>query len=802
MNKKAQKVLEYDKIIEMLTAQAASEMTKGFISGVKPLRGISEIRENIAETTEAARIIVRKGPAPLGAFYDIEGSVHFASKGGTLTMRQLLQVLYNLKTARACSVFLKNDAGDCPAVLGIAEVLAVVKTLEDDIERCIISEDEMSDSASTELKNIRRSIVRQNENIRARINQILNSQENRTLLQDAIVTMRGGRYVIPVKQEHRARFPGIVHDQSQSGATLFIEPQVIVNLNNELRELELAEKAEIERILAELSGDVSAHASEIINNQKLLVKLDFIFAKGKLSRLMNAEPPEMNEDGILELYGARHPLIDAAKAVPVSLEIGKSYSTLVITGPNTGGKTVTLKTVGLTALMAQTGLHIAAAPGSKLPVFKEIFADIGDEQSIEQSLSTFSSHMNNIVYITKKARPGTLVLVDELGSGTDPTEGAALAVSVLEFLKSAGALTFATTHYNELKKYAISTEGVMNASMQFDVETLSPTYKLLVGAPGRSNAFEISEKLGLPPAIIGRARRLIESGDIEFEDVVSAIERDRREAESERDEALMLKIAMQKQKAEMDDLAARLAEQKEKILGAAREEARQLVREARDVSREVAAELRELSKVESLGERTRRLDESKGRLRAAEGKYREKLSVHDAVDFEPVDPAKLFAGYRVKVMTIGQNGEVLTLPDSKGDLLVQVGIMKINVNVKDLMSIEQGSGKSAGAAARGLKRRAGGAKYGSLYQSKVMSVPLTINVQGENLDSAVADVDKYLDDAFMAGLEEVTVIHGRGEGILRNGISQMLKRHKHVDSFRRGAYNEGGDGVTVVRLKK
>ncbi|PWM66107.1 MAG: hypothetical protein DBX38_05885 [Eubacteriales Family XIII. Incertae Sedis bacterium] len=415
--------------------------------------------------------------------------------------------------------------------------------------------------------------------------------------------------------------------------------------------------------------------------------------------------------------------------------------------------------------------------------------------------------MNNIVYITKKAGKDTLVLVDELGSGTDPTEGAALAVSVLDFLKSAGALTFATTHYNELKKYAISTDGVMNASMQFDVETLSPTYKLLVGAPGRSNAFEISEKLGLPAAIIARARGLIESGDLEFEDVVSAIERDRREAEAERDEALMLKIEMQKQKAEIDKLQARLAEQKEKILSSAREEARQLVREAREVSREVTAELKELSKVESLGERTRRLDESRSRLRAASAKYREKVSAADT-DFEPVDPAKLFIGHRVKVMTIGQNGEVLTLPDSKGDLLVQVGIMKINANVKDLMSIEQGKGRSAGNAGKGSQFGASGAGsgsgtgYGALYRSKVMSVPLTINVQGENLDSAVADVDKYLDDAFMAGLEEVTVIHGRGEGILKNGIAQLLRRHKHVDSFRRGAYNEGGDGVTVVRLKK
>ena len=799
MNQKVYKVLEYDRIIEMLRSQAASEMTGKFISKVKPLSSAAEVREYLAETTEASQIIVRKGPVPLGAFYDIENHLQLARKGGTLSMRQLLEVLYNLQSARSAVTFLKSDLPHYPAVHGIAEVLAVEKGLEEEISRCILSEDEMSDNASPELRNIRRSIVRQNEAIRIKINQILSSSENKTLLQDQVVTLRDGRYVIPVKLEHRSKFPGIVHDQSQSGATLFIEPQAVVNLNNELRELELAEKAEVERILAELSGRVGEHFHALRNNQKLLVRLDFIFAKGKLSRLMNGEEPQISENGELLLREARHPLIDPKKVVPVSLSLGKTYDTLVITGPNTGGKTVTLKTVGLLALMAQTGLHIPANSGSELPVFRNVFADIGDEQSIEQSLSTFSSHMTHIVEIIKKAGKGTLVLVDELGSGTDPTEGAALAISILDSLKEAGAMTMATTHYNELKKYAIQTPGVMNASMQFDVETLSPTYRLLVGTPGRSNAFEISEKLGLPRAIIEKARRLLESGDIEFEEVISAIEQDRKSAAEAREEALALKIEMQKQKEAMQREAEKLQAQKEKILAEAREEARQVLRETKTLSREVAGELKALSHVESLGERTQRFEESRAKLRKAEGKYREQIAVD--TNFEPADASKLRIGMRVKVMSIGQNGEIRSLPDAKGDLQVQAGILKMNVNLKDLMLIEQGNGRSK---KRNTASSRSGTKggYGALYRAKTMSVPITINVQGENLDSASADVDKYLDDAFMAGLSEVTIIHGRGEGILKNGIASLLKRHKHVESFRKGAYSEGGDGVTVVTLKK
>lgn len=793
MNEKTYKVLEYDKIIEMLKDQASSQMTRRIISEMVPSSDPAEIREMLKETTEAAQIIVRKGPVPLGAFYDIEDSLHLSRKGGTLSMRQLLEILYNLRAARSTVAFLKSDLPHYPIVHGIADVIAVQKHLEEEIDRCILSEDEMSDNASPQLRSIRRSIVRQNEAIRARINHILNSSENKTLLQEQVVTLRDGRYVIPVKQEHRARFPGIVHDQSQSGATLFIEPQAVVVLNNELRELELSEKAEIERILAELSGLTGEHFHELLNNQKLLVKLDFIFAKGKLSKVMNGEEPKISEGRALRLFGARHPLIEKEKVVPISLTLGADYSTLVITGPNTGGKTVTLKTVGLTAMMAQSGLHIAANSGSELPVFQQIFADIGDEQSIEQNLSTFSSHMNHIVNITREASAKTLVLADELGSGTDPTEGAALAIAVLDYLKAAGAMTIATTHYNELKKYAISTPGVMNASMQFDIETLSPTYKLLVGAPGRSNAFEISEKLGLSPDIIETARHLLQTGDIEFENVISAIEQDRRAAETERDEAIMLNIAMKKQKEELEKLEAKIKSQKDKILSDAREEARRMLRETRELSRQVAGELRELSKIESLGERNQRYDENRSKLRKAEGKYRETIAVD--TNYEPVDAAKLKIGNRVKVMSIGQNGEILTLPDEKGDLQVQVGIMKINVNARDLMLIEQGRGKHGRSSA--ASRRTGG-----LARAKMMSVSLSVNVQGETLDSAVADVDKYLDDAFLAGLETVTIIHGRGEGILRNGIAQLLKRHRHVASFRRGAYNEGGDGVTVVTLKK
>ena len=789
MKAKTLSVLEYNKIIEQLIEQAGSEMTKKVIFELKPFTDVSEIRDYQAETTEAVRLINHKGPLPVGGFYDIEGSVSFARKGGVLTMAQLLKILYNMKTAERVVSFLKGDVPDVPIISSIAELLVVHKRLADEIDRCIITEDEMADNASSELRSIRRAMVRQNEALKAKMNHIINSADNRTILQDSIVTMRNGRYVIPVKQEHRGRVPGIVHDQSGTGATLFIEPQAIVNLNNELRQLELDEKAEINRILTELSEGVSEVYHDLKNNQNLLLQLDIFMAKGRLSIEMDGEEPEINEDGILELKSARHPLIDSKKVVPVNIKLGEDYGTLVVTGPNTGGKTVTLKTAGLLSLMAQTGLHIPASIGSKVPVYENIFADIGDEQSIEQSLSTFSSHMTNIVGIVDEAGPKTLVLLDELGAGTDPTEGAALAISILERLADSGAAILATTHYTELKKYAISTPGVQNASMEFDVETLSPTYRLIIGIPGKSNAFEISHKLGLSREITDRAKTLLEAGDIAFEDVITSLEEDKRLAEEERDEAIMINIEMKRQKEELEEKAKKFEKQKEREMEKAREQAREIIREAKEVADEVKEELKALAKLESMGERNLKFDQGRKRLREIEKKNRN--TIKRETNDKPVDPDQLSLGDRVKILTLDQNGEIVTLPDDKGNMQVQVGMMKIGVKLRDIMLIDQPKPKKKPKASR----------YGALYKQKAQNISTSVDVRGKNLDDAMMDVEKYIDDAFISGLEEVTIIHGRGEGILRKGLQDMFKRHKNVKSFRKGGYNEGGDGVTVLKLR-
>ena len=790
MKEKTLHVLEYNKIIEMLREQAGSEMTKKVISELMPYLDASEIREHQTETTEAVRLIQHKGPLPVGGFYDIEEIVSFARKGGTLTMAQLLKVLYNMKTAERVKAFLKGDVPDLPVLMAIAELIAEHRDLSAEIDRCILSEDEMADNASPQLRSIRRTIIRQNEALKAKINHILNSSDNKTILQDAIVTMRNGRYVIPVKQEHKARVPGIVHDQSGSGATLFIEPQAVVNLNNELRQLKLDEKAEINRILTDLSERTAEHYHDLKNNQVLLTKLDLFMAKGRLSIDMGADEPEIDQDGILDLKRARHPLIDRKKVVPVNIALGDGYETLVITGPNTGGKTVTLKTAGLLSLMAQAGLHIPADPGSRVPVYDNIFADIGDEQSIEQSLSTFSSHMKTIVTIVEEAGPHSLTLFDELGAGTDPTEGAALAIAVLEKVASKGASSIATTHYTELKKYAISAEGVQNASMEFDVETLSPTYRLNIGIPGKSNAFEISRKLGLSDSVIERAKQLLEGGDIAFEDVIASLEEDKKIAEEERDEAIAMNIEMKRMREELEEKIRKFERQKEKELERAREQAREIVREARQVSNEVKDELKELSKLESLGERNLAFDKNRRKLRELEKKNRS--SIKRETSREPVDPSQLVLGNRVKILSMDQNGEIISLPDEKGDLQVQVGMMKIKVNLRDIMLIDHVPVKKSKPKKSG---------YGTLYRKKAQTISVSIDVRGKSLDDAVMDVEKYIDDAFISGLEEVTIIHGRGEGILRKGIQEALKRNKNVKGFRKGSYHEGGDGVTVVKLR-
>lgn len=792
MNQKALDVLEYNKIIELLKEEAGSEMTRNIISELRPYTDVRAISEELRSTTEAVDLIVRKGALPTGGLYDIGKSVEFARKGGTLTMKQLLQVHFNIGIASRVVSFVKSDVPPMPLITSMTELLVTMPRLYERIDSCIISEDEMSDNASSELRNIRRAIGRANDSIKTKLNHIINSSANRVYLQDAIVTMRNGRYVVPVKQEHRAHVPGIVHDQSKAGSTLFIEPQSVVNLNNELRELELAEQAEITRILVELSERVAEHYHDLKNNQELLLQLDFIMAKGKFSHRINGEAPEINDKGILDIKQGRHPLIEAKKVVPINVAVGGRYRSLVVTGPNTGGKTVTLKTVGLLALMAQSGLHIPASGRSQMPIYTQVFADIGDEQSIEQSLSTFSSHMKNIVRIVEEADGSSLVLIDELGAGTDPTEGAALAISILERLYQKGATILATTHYNEIKKYALSTEGVENASMEFDVETLSPTYKLSIGIPGKSNAFEISKKLGLSEDLIDRAGQLIERKDIEFEDVISTIEADKKRAEEERDEAIRINLEMKKKQEEIEKQMADLKKKKEKILADAREEAREMLREARETASEVQKELKALSKVNSLGERNKRFDQSRKKLKEKEDRYAEKIIKQ--VNSNPVKASQLKVGDRVKVLSLDQNGEIMTLPDADGNLQVKIGIMKANLNVDDLMLIVDGTQKK--------KVPKSSSQYGALYKAKAQHVSITYNCQGQNLEDAMMNVEKYLDDAYVAGLEEVTIIHGRGEGILSSGLRNMMKKQKHVASFRKGNYNEGGDGVTVVKLKK
>ncbi len=796
MNDKTKRVLEYDKILELLSAQARSSMAKKEAMALLPSVDPRLILDMQKETTEAVSVILAKGEPPIGAFYDISDSLHLSKKGGTLTMRELLMVAYNLNMADRVTKFLRGDLPPIPIIKSMSEVLFTNTSLAETIDRSIVSEDEMSDNASSALKDIRRSIVRQNESLRAKMNQILSSGDNKTYFQDAIVTMRAGRYVIPVKQEHKGRFPGIVHDQSASGATLFIEPQVIVNLNNELRELEIAERLEIERILAALTQQVSLYYRPMLNNQDLLTRLDFIFAKGKLSLTMKAFEPIVSPESLIELNQARHPLIPDNQVVPVTITVGEHQHSLIITGPNTGGKTVTLKTTGLLCLMAQSGLHIPASSGSKLPVFKGIYADIGDEQSIEQSLSTFSSHMTNIVDLVDKTDQGTLVLLDELGAGTDPTEGAALAISILEDLAQRGAKILATTHYTELKKYALSTHGVENASMEFSLETLRPTYKLMIGIPGKSNAFEISRSLGLSNHIIEKAKGLIDGGELAFEDVIASLEEDKKLAEEERDAAIALKISMEAREEALREKEERLKNQRERILEEARLEAKALVAEALNETKDILKELRDLSSVKSLGERNRLFDEGRKRLKNVEGNYRSRPKAEEEpvkrIDFSPRD---IKAGDRVKILSLDQNGHVITAPGDSGEALVQVGVLKVNVKVNDLMPIIEGSPQKA------REKALRPTKYGSMYREKSQSVSVQINVQGHRLEDAVAQVDKYIDDASMAGLTEVTVIHGRGEGVLRKGIHQLLSDRKQVKSFRKGSFHEGGDGVTIVTLK-
>lgn len=794
MNQKALETLEYRKIIAQLKREMGSAASAKLADELTPLTSEKIIKEELRSTTEAVDLIVRKGPLPTGGLYDIREALLLAKKGGSLTMRQLLEVQNVLGISSEVVAFMHDDA--LPELKYIGEMVDLIvefTALEKEISRCILTEDEMADNASPKLKDVRRSIHQQNQAIKNKLSRIITSSSNKTYLQDAIVTMRDGRYVIPVKQEYRSFFPGMVHDQSKGGATLFIEPQGVVDLNNKLRELEVEEQLEIARILAELSSRVAEHYREIRSNLELLTKLDFIMAKGKLSCKMHASEPKIDADGELRLISARHPLIEYKKAVPVDIRIGGDYRTLIITGPNTGGKTVSLKTAGLLVMMAQSGLHIPASHASTLPIFGEVFADIGDEQSIEQSLSTFSSHMKNIVSIIDKASYDSLVLVDELGAGTDPTEGAALAIAILERFYDSGALTMATTHYNELKKYALATSGVENAAMEFDVETLTPTYRLLIGVPGKSNAFEISKKLGLSESVIERASEHIKHGDMEFENVISSIEDDKRKAAADRLDAESMRAEIEERLKKLEEKEKAISEKRADIIAEAKREARELLRETKSAVKDVQKDLRRLQKSGAhTNLNTGALEKSRRKINEAEDLVSEK--VVKQVNSEPVSADTLKIGDRVKLLTIGQNGTILSLPDEKGNLMINIGALKVKARLQDLMLINEGKDRKPQAKSS--------SKYGSLLRSKSSSVSASINVMGKNLEDALADVEKYLDDVYMAGLDMVSIIHGRGGGILKDGIRQMLKRKKYVDSYGAASYNDGGEGVTVVRMKK
>ena len=800
MNSKILGLLEFNKILDLLADQAGSELTKERIRGLRPMTNRHMVQDALTETTEAVSVILYKGNIPVGEIGDISGILGMARKGRILSMRELLQVRVSLSIARTAKAFLSEDMPDGLKILPeLCSLLEPVPKLEQDIGSAILSEDEMADSASPELRRIRRDIRNKNDLIKSRLQKMVTSGSAKTHLQDAIVTMRNGRYVIPVKREYISMFPGMVHDQSSTGATLFVEPQAVVNLNNELRQLENEEQAEITRILEAFSGRVAEHYHALMNNQKLLSELDFIGAKGKLSWMMEGRQPRLSDDGCIDIRCGRHPLIPSDKVVPTDVELGRKWTTLLITGPNTGGKTVTLKTIGLLCLMAQSGLHIPADESSEVPVLEEIFADIGDEQSIEQSLSTFSSHMKNMIGIFESAGKGSLVLLDELGAGTDPLEGAALGIAELETLKEAGALVAATTHYTELKKYALSTPGVENASMEFNVETLSPTYRLRVGLPGKSNAFEISRKLGLSEDIIARASQLLGEEQLEFEEAVSRVEADQAEAEEALREAGEAKAAAESER----DAAAKELEkaraEADKILEDARTQARTMLRDAQGTIDEISAELRKISK----RRKNAGFDEghiaggaagSKRALREAEAAYKSKevKKPETLQTGKAPAPEQIRTGMRVKYTKLDQTGEVESLPDSKGNLVIRLGAIKMTVNIRDLLIAE-----SENAGHKEKVR----SKYGNMSFGKTKTIKTEINLIGKNLDEASDLMNKYIDDAFLAGLKTVHVIHGRGEGILRNGLRQELRRNKHVKSFKSAPYNDGGDGCTIVELK-
>lgn len=792
MNQKALSSLEYPKIIERLIEKASSPMGKELCRKLQPSTDINKIRLMQTQTKDALTRLFQKGSVSFGSVKDIRGSLKRLEIGSSLGIMEILSVCALLENTSRVKAYSRGDRSDLPSdsLDSMFEQLAPLTPLSSEIRRCILSEDEISDDASPALRQVRRNMKVTNDRIHTQLSGLVNGNA-RTYLQDSVITMRNGRYCIPVKAEYKGQVPGMIHDQSSTGSTLFIEPMAVVKLNNDMRELELQEQKEIEIILAGLSEQIAEEREAIALNLELMVQLDFIFARAGLAMDMNGSEPVFNEEGRVLLKKARHPLISKKKVVPIDIRLGDDFDLLIITGPNTGGKTVSLKTVGLLTLMGQAGLHIPALDRSELAIFHEIYADIGDEQSIEQSLSTFSSHMTNIVSFLEKADSRSLVLFDELGAGTDPTEGAALAISILSYLHDKGIRTMATTHYSELKVYALSTPGVENACCEFSVETLRPTYRLLIGIPGKSNAFAISSKLGLSDQIIERAKEQISEQDESFEDVLSSLEENRVTIENERLEIARYKEEIKTLKAQLESRQEKLDAQRDRILRQANEEAHKVLEEAKEYADQT---MKLFHKFQKNNVDTSAVERERQELRKRMNKAEKNMSDRQ----ETKKPKKQLTakdirpGDSVKVLSMNLKGTVGSRPDSKGFLFVQMGIIRSKVHLSDLELVDEPVITTPSLQKTGA---------GKIRMSKSASVSTEINLLGRTVDEAIAELDKYLDNAYIAHLKSVRIVHGKGTGALRKGIHDYLRRQKHVSSFRLGEFGEGDAGVTIVDFK-
>ena len=791
MNEKVLSTLEYHKIILQLTEHADSEPGKKLCRQLIPGTDINEIRTAQSETKDALSRLFKQGSTSFGGNKDIGFSLKTLEIGSTLSAVELLKIAKLLNNVSRIKAYGKKDKEDAPedSLDTYFDALTPLTQLANEINRCILSEEEIADDASPTLKSIRRQMLTTNDKIHSQLINMVNGSY-RNYLQDAVITMRNNRYCIPVKSEYKNQVHGMVHDQSSTGSTFFIEPAAVVELNNKLKELELQEQEEIERILAGLSAQAGEHVHDLLQNQKLMTHLDFVFAKAKLAMDQNATEPIFNKKHYINIRKGRHPLLPKKKVVPIDIHLGKDFDLLIITGPNTGGKTVSLKTVGLFTLMGQAGLHIPAADRSELSIFEEVYADIGDEQSIEQSLSTFSSHMKTIVHILAHANENSLCLFDELGAGTDPTEGAALAIAILNHLHDRGIRTMATTHYSELKIYALSTAFVENACCEFSVETLQPTYRLLIGIPGKSNAFAISSKLGLPEHIIEAAKEQISKEDESFEDVISDLEQSRLTIEKEQREIAEYKERIRTLQDQLKAKNEKIDAAKDRILREANEKARAILQEAKDVADETIRDFNKLDKNADI--KTLEQKRQKVRDKINEKNARLSLKNDDKPKQKTLDPAKLKKGDSVKVLSMGLKGTVSTLPDNKGNLFVQCGIMRTQVNVRDLAFAEEAS-----ITTPVLQRT----NMGKVKMSKSFSISHEINLLGKTVDEAISELDKYLDDAYLAHMPNVRVVHGKGTGALRSAVHAHLKRLKYVKEFRLGEYGEGDAGVTIVTFK-